>query len=92
MEAKADVGDFVRFVQIENQSHIVRRIDARLEKRFRLPPSCFGLVVGQKTRVVAISRRTIVARESEVPRRRVRPASRRCLTIKRLRTVQTASI
>jgi len=92
MEAKADVGDFVRFVQVENQSHIVWRIDARLEKRLRLPPSCFGLVVGQETRIVAISRRTIVAGKSEVPRRRVRPTSRRCLPIKRLRPVQAASI
>lgn len=46
MEAKADVSDFVRFVQVECESHIVWRIDARLEKRLGLPPSCFGLVVG----------------------------------------------
>lgn len=92
MEAKSDVSDFISLVEVKNERDIVGRVDTRLEQSLRLPPGCLGLIVGEESSVVTVSGRAIVTSESKMARRRVRTKSRRCLSIKGLGPVQTASV
>ena len=71
MEAKSNVSDFISLVEIKNERNIVGRVDTRLEQCLRLPPGCFGLIIGEESSVVAVSGGAIVTSKSKMARRRV---------------------